>query len=30
MCSLAIDETTDAGFIEAVLLLNALIGGYQE
>ncbi|TWU24789.1 cation-translocating P-type ATPase [Bythopirellula polymerisocia] len=28
--SVAIGETTDATFIAAVLLLNALIGGYQE
>ncbi len=28
--SLAIGEPTDAGFIAAVLALNALIGGYQE
>ena len=30
LVSLAIDEPTDAAFIAAVLLLNALIGGYQE
>lgn len=30
LLSLAINEPTDAGFISAVLLLNALIGGYQE